>query len=133
MPKAPRICPGDDGACTSLITHGAYCPDCTPKPWAGKRTTSSALTNTAAWKRLRRDVLERDNYQCQLRGPACTHHATQVDHISNTAAGGAPLDPTNCASACAPCNARKASAEGAAARRHKRTQRPTPLHPGLIR
>jgi 5-methylcytosine-specific restriction enzyme A len=133
MPKAPRICPGDDGHCTNLIRHGAYCPDCTPKVWCGPRTRSSGVTNTAAWKRLRRTVLERDGHQCQVRGPACTGHATQVDHIINVANGGAELDPANCQAICTPCNARKASAEGAAARARRKAQRPKPLHPGLMR
>lgn len=134
MPKAPRICPGDDGHCTNLITHGAYCPDHTRRPWQGKRTRSSAVTNTAAWKQLRRKVLQRDQHQCQVRGPYCTGHATQVDHIINTAAGGPELDPNNCQAICSPCNARKASAEGAAARRANpkpSTYRQPERHPGL--
>jgi 5-methylcytosine-specific restriction protein A len=131
MPKAPRLCPRD--GCTNLITHTAYYSDHTRKPWPGRRTRSSSITNTAEWKRLRLDVLRRDRYQCQVRGPACTGHATQVDHILNVANGGAELDPANAQAICSPCNARKASAEGAAARARRRTQRPKPLHPGLLR
>jgi len=133
MPKAPRLCSGDAGHCLNLIRHGTHCSECTPRPWRGPRTRSSTVTSTGAWKQLRRKVLDRDNHRCQVRGPNCTGHATQVDHIINVAAGGAELDPSNTQAVCSPCNLTKASAEGAAARRHKRTQRPTPLHPGLIR
>ena len=134
MPRAPRHCPGDNGSCTNLIDASErYCPDCQPKSWQGKRTTSSAITNTAAWKRLRRAVLQRDRYTCQLRYDGCTRHATQVDHKVNTARGGAPLDPNNCSAVCAQCNARKASQEAANARRTRRAQQPKPLHPGLLR
>lgn len=115
MPKAPRRCPGDNGNCTNLIRFTKYCPEHTVA-WAGTRTTSGEVTGTAAWKRIRLQVLKRDNYQCQIHGPYCTGRATQVDHIVNTAAGGAELDPANLQSACPPCNARKAQQEAAAAR-----------------
>lgn len=119
MPRAPRRCAGGHGTCTNLITAARYCPEHT-QPWAGKRTSSSALTNTAAWKHLRQEVLDRDRYECQERGPACTGYADQVDHIHNTAAGGAKLDPDNCQAICTPCNARKAQRESTAARRRTR-------------
>src|SRR4051794_7744951 len=121
MPRAPRRCPGDNYECENLITTTKYCPDHT-KAWGGnrRRTNSSALTNTAAWKRLRREVLERDRYECQERLPGCTGHASQVDHIVNTAVGGAPLDPDNCQAICTPCNARNAQLERATAQREQR-------------
>ncbi len=135
MPRAKRHCPGDDGQCRNVINSSRrYCPDHQPTAWQGKRTTSSSITNTAAWKKLRRKILERDRHQCQIRGPYCTGHATQVDHIINTASGGAPLDEGNAQSVCPQCNARKASQEAAAARAAKprRTNRRTPEpHPGL--
>jgi 5-methylcytosine-specific restriction endonuclease McrA len=118
MPRAPRRCPGDNGNCTNLIRNTKYCEQHTV-PWSGKRTTSSTLTSTAAWKQLRLRVLKRDHYQCQVREPGCTGRATQVDHIINTAADGAELDPDNCAAICPPCNARKAQRESIAARKMK--------------
>jgi 5-methylcytosine-specific restriction enzyme A len=69
---------------------------------------------------LRIEVLERDGYQCQAREPGCTGYASQVDHIVNTAAGGAELDPANCQATCSPCNARKGQRESTAARRRGR-------------
>lgn len=132
MPKAPRACAGGDYICGALIYGTArYCDEHQPKAWRGPRTRSSTITSTAAWKALRRSVLQRDNYQCQIRGPHCTNYADQVDHITNVAAGGAPFDPDNAQSACSACNTRKASAEGAAARRSRQPQKP--LHPGLLR
>jgi 5-methylcytosine-specific restriction endonuclease McrA len=115
MPRAPRRCPGDKGKCTNLIRNARYCDEHT-KPWGGERSRSSTVTSTAAWKRLRLEVLERDGYECQIRDIGCTVAATQVDHIVNTAAGGAELDPDNCQSACPPCNARKAQREATKAR-----------------
>lgn len=134
MPKAPRLCPGDDGHCTNLIRHANYCDDCTPKPWAGPRTRSSTISGTRAWRHLRRQVLDRDDHQCQIRHQdTCIGHATQVDHIISTAAGGPEMDPTNAQAACAPCNAWKATQEGAASRARRRAQPPATTHPGILR
>lgn len=116
MPRAPRQCPGDNYQCPNLVTTTKFCPDHT-KSWQGQRTTSGTVTRTTAWQKLRPQVLNRDNHRCQIQHPGCTGHATQVDHIINTAAGGAKLDPDNCQAACRPCNARKAQQESAADRR----------------
>jgi 5-methylcytosine-specific restriction protein A len=128
MPRAPRRCPGDNGNCPQLIRNATHCPEHRTS-WAGTRTKSSEVTSTAAWKRIRLVVLERDGYTCQIRGPYCTTHATQVDHIINTASGGAELDPTNLQSTCPPCNARKAQRESVAARNAWKRQ--PERHPGL--
>jgi 5-methylcytosine-specific restriction endonuclease McrA len=37
--------------------------------------------STAAWQRLRRAVLARDGYVCQVQGPRCTGIADTVDHV----------------------------------------------------
>lgn len=128
MPRAPRRCPGDNGNCTELIRDTRYCEQHS-KPWGGERSRSSTVTSTAAWKRLRVKVLKRDNYRCQLREPGCTGDATQVDHITNTAAGGAELDPDNCQSSCPTCNARKAQREAVKAR--TAWKRKPEQHPGM--
>ena len=55
------------------------------------------------WVRTRKTVLERDGYECQIRGPRCTGVATECDHIVPHAHGGdASLD--NLRAACKPCN-----------------------------
>ena len=57
------------------------------------------------WTRVRRQVLERDGYRCQIRNPAvCTTVATCVDHIRGLAEGGDPLAPRNLRASCDPCN-----------------------------
>ena len=40
------------------------------------------------WRRIRAQVLERDDGLCQIRGPRCTGVATAVDHIIPVARGG---------------------------------------------
>jgi 5-methylcytosine-specific restriction endonuclease McrA len=38
--------------------------------------------STAAWQRVRKAVLRRDGYVCQVQGPRCLGHATTVHHIA---------------------------------------------------
>lgn len=56
------------------------------------------------WQRLRKQILERDQYLCQIRAPRCTTHATQVDHITPVTDGGAWWDTNNLRAACKNCN-----------------------------
>ena len=56
------------------------------------------------WPKVRRSILERDHYQCQINGPRCTSIATTVDHIIPVLQGGAWWDPANLRAACAKCN-----------------------------
>jgi 5-methylcytosine-specific restriction enzyme A len=93
------------------------------------RSPSSHITATAAWRKVRAQVLKRDQNRCQIREPGCTIQATQVDKIINVAAGGDPLDPRNLRAACAHCNARKAQREATVARNAWRRQ--PEKHPGL--
>jgi 5-methylcytosine-specific restriction protein A len=55
------------------------------------------------WRRLQAQILQRDHYLCQMRGPRCTTHATTVDHILPKSRGGTD-HPNNLRAACAPCN-----------------------------
>jgi hypothetical protein len=66
-----------------------------------------------AWEPIRRMVLQRDNYRCQIRGRRCLGSANEVDHIVPVIAGGALFDPANLRAACRPCNAGRVSAEKA--------------------
>ena len=76
------------------------------------------------WYFIRRRILLRDPL-CRLRYPGvCTSTSTQVDHI----VAGDDHDDHNLQGVCAPCHARKSSAEGNAAR--VRTTRPPEPHPG---
>jgi hypothetical protein len=56
------------------------------------------------WRRVRKQVLERDGYVCQVRLKRCTITATCVDHIVPVSAGGSWLDKANLRAACEPCN-----------------------------
>ena len=57
-----------------------------------------------AWPRIRKQILLRDGYVCQINGPRCTKVATEVDHIVPRAAGGALYDPSNLRASCLKCN-----------------------------
>jgi 5-methylcytosine-specific restriction endonuclease McrA len=57
--------------------------------------------STAAWQKLRRAVLHRDGYACQIRGPRCRGHATTVHHIiPSSQAPDLFWEPSNLAAAC---------------------------------
>lgn len=56
------------------------------------------------WQRVRLEVLERDEYLCQIRREGCTVTATQVDHIVPWRAGGSLYDPAGLRAACRFCN-----------------------------
>lgn len=71
-----------------------------------KRGTPYALP---AWRRIRLYVLARDNYECQIKLPGCTGHATAVDHIVPWRDGGAWLAPENLQAACVSCNSTRAN------------------------
>jgi hypothetical protein len=59
--------------------------------------------STRRWRRLRAEVLVRDNTRCRLRVPGvCTFHATCVHHIRGRAVTGD--DPAWLVAACEPCN-----------------------------
>jgi hypothetical protein len=59
--------------------------------------------NTQRWKRIRKSILERDRYECQIRGPKCSGVASSVDHIVPHALGGDDT-ASNLRAACKPCN-----------------------------
>lgn len=75
-----------------------------------------------AWQQVRRIVLARDGYRCQIQGPRCTGRATEADHIVALALGGARLDPANLRAACKPCNASEGGTLG-----NERKRKSSPL------
>lgn len=82
------------------------------------------------WNSLRRLVLERDRWICQIQGPGCSRTATDVDHIRR----GDNHDPRNLQSLCAACHKAKTQRESAEAIRRRRELRlrPAEKHPGDI-
>ena len=101
-----------------------------PPGWGGPRTASSRVTGTRAWRKLRHEVLERDGYECQQRGPNCIGYASEVDHDDNIAAGGAELDPANARAICEPCHRDKT--RGESNRGQTAWKRKAEPHPGLL-
>ena len=71
------------------------------------------FTSTAQWRRVRRQVLERDGHQCRIRGPKCRGTATDVDHVVPVPDGGATYDPNNLRAACHTCNCWRANVQKA--------------------
>jgi 5-methylcytosine-specific restriction protein A len=74
----------------------------------GVRSSAMAqarVYDSTSWRRLRLQVLKRDNYQCQVRLTGCTVVATSVDHIRPVhLCPELGLEPFNCRSACVHCN-----------------------------
>jgi len=62
----------------------------------------------AVSKRIRYEVLRRDNYACRYCGGSAPDVALTVDHVIPTALGGSD-DPSNLVAACGPCNSGKTS------------------------
>ena len=56
------------------------------------------------WRTIRKQILERDGYLCQIQARGCTGTANQVDHIIPVAKGGPWWDPANLRAACPRCN-----------------------------
>ena len=97
--------------------------------WQGSTRRSRLPSN---WPVLRRRVLQRDGYLCQVRfseGQLCGQPATDVDHIEP----GDDHSLANLRALCGWCHARKSASEGgtAAALRRVRTDRPKQRHPAL--
>jgi 5-methylcytosine-specific restriction enzyme A len=61
--------------------------------------------STAAWQKLRKAVLARDGYVCQIGGLRCRGEATSVHHlIPSSQAPELFWEPTNLVAACGRCN-----------------------------
>lgn len=82
---------------------------------------TAPVYNNRRWKRVRLEILERDQHQCRIQLPGCRLMATEVDHIVDWRYGGAKYDPENLRAACKPCNVAQRN-HRVAARRHRRTR-----------
>ena len=105
-----RLYPCTRPGCPTLVDGGGPCTEHAPPAW--QQSTGTARTKTNAWRKLRRVILERDDWTCYL----CGHPANTVDHVIPHAAGGTD-DPTNLAACCAPCQKAKIPEDRAAAMR----------------
>jgi hypothetical protein len=68
------------------------------------RVAHAWYTSTSRWRRLRKEILERDQYECRIGGPKCQRDATDADHIIPVEDGGPVWDPENLRAACHWCN-----------------------------
>lgn len=59
-------------------------------------------------KRLRFEILRRDQFRCRYCGTVAAERELRVDHVIPEALGG-PTEPANLATACEPCNSGKTS------------------------
>lgn len=91
--------------CPRLVASGSRCATCRS---AANRARGSATERgyDSTHRRVRQLVLERDGWQCQIRGPRCVGVADSFDHIIPKAAGG-ETTVENGQAACTPCNSGK--------------------------
>jgi 5-methylcytosine-specific restriction endonuclease McrA len=64
-----------------------------------ERQRSNIIYN-AQWRKVRKFVLERDGYRCQIWRAKCKGVASTADHVIAIVDGGALYDPANCRAAC---------------------------------
>ncbi|MBW5800075.1 HNH endonuclease [Halomonas elongata] len=116
MPRRPAS-PCRARLCCNLTRerHG-YCEEHADlaKPWV--RGRGGRGRGGRPWRRLRRQVLERDQYLCQrCRRAGQAAEASEVDHIVPTAEGG-PTAGHNLEALCSPCHKAKTLEEARRAR-----------------
>lgn len=76
---------------------------------------------SSRWRRVRRQVLERDGHRCQLRiAGVCTTIATCVHHTIGQALTG--NNPAHLVAACAECNGRIGEPDGTDAQPRRTTR-----------
>ena len=89
--------------------------------WSGSTRRSRLPVD---WPARRHAVMQRDHWQCRIRGPQCVVLAAEVDHINR----GDDHDTVNLRAVCVPCHRAKTAAEGNSAK--PRRVRPITKHPG---
>jgi 5-methylcytosine-specific restriction enzyme A len=108
--RAPRFCAAP--MCGVLVRAGRCPAHGGPRrPWQHAQPSRHARGYGYQWEKLRAQVLSEEPW-CAL----CGRPSTTVDHIKAKAEGGGD-ERSNLRGLCAECQARKAGAEGAAARR----------------
>ena len=89
-----------------------------PKGWKAKLISGkdqTEFTRSAAWRKLRYEVMERDGFRCVLCGRGAKDGATlQPDHIKpRSLYPDLALEPSNVRTLCADCNIGKGEREAA--------------------
>ncbi len=99
--------------------------------WSEKQTASAQFVHTHEWRKLRLQILKRDNHQCQIKAPGCTGAANIVDKILAISEGGNPRDPRNPRAVCHNCHNVETQKQ---AKRGRNSWKRTPeRHPGFKR
>ena len=80
------------------------------------------------WRKVRLVVLMRDRRRCHW----CGRYATQVDHLTPRALGGARYDLANLVASCAPCNLSRGGKLGASRSRGWRPLPPVKAGPRRV-
>ena len=101
------MCPVDYGVCDYLVKHGHVdCDDCmglSRMAAKAKEAQKNDYKKKPIPNSIKQDVLERDNYTCQICG---SRRNLTIDHIIPERLGGvASVD--NCRVLCKSCNSRK--------------------------
>lgn len=112
MPRAPKKCAHD--GCETRITARNYCDAHRPIGWVSGGPSRTSTTEHRAWRKA---VLARARGACQIRGPRCTGRATEADHITPVARGGAEHALDNGQAACTTCHREKTLREATEGRR----------------
>lgn len=109
-------------ACGKLIDAPGYCERHAKLKvgWVKSHGDQSSAARGYGWhwQQLRSRILSRDGGLCQIKGPACTYVAREVDHIiskdkarSQGWTDGQMDDESNLQSACVACHKAKTQAE----------------------
>ncbi|WP_108163194.1 HNH endonuclease signature motif containing protein [Saccharospirillum sp. MSK14-1] len=115
MPRRPQQPCRARGCTTRHRNKHGYCDDHIALATGWRRSHQHTNANKEGygkeWRRLRIEILIRDDYLCQecMRNGIITA-ATDVDHITSKANGGTD-HPTNLQSLCNPCHKAKTIAE----------------------
>jgi 5-methylcytosine-specific restriction enzyme A len=98
------------------------CAQCRGKSWSNP-PPANLYAYGSDWQAVRKKVLERDGYQCQLRyADICVGRASQVDHIVQPEAGGTNA-LENLRAVCRRCHARRTGRQGALAKQRAAQRR----------
>lgn len=112
--------PCHEWACPNLVksrSQKGYCDEHAGKRsgWTRRVDRSGSTTDRGygyAWQKLRKRILQRDNYLCVKCGEQDRlTEAKEVDHIKAKAHGGTD-EEHNLQSLCAPCHREKTAKEG---------------------
>jgi 5-methylcytosine-specific restriction protein A len=98
------------------------CAQCRGRSWSNPPPANSYAYGYG-WQVIRKRVLVRDGYQCQLRyAGICVGRAREVDHIVQPEAGGTD-DLANLRAVCTPCHRRRTGQQGALAKQRNAARR----------